>query len=338
MDVFSWIAKNLHPKPCTSTEFFYEDVASQSGFGLPVIYQPFDANDRGHWRDRGAMLDFLYSTGGEGQTLLDFGPGDGWPSLIVAPSAHEVVGVDGSRRRIDVCTENARRLGVRNVRFLYAQPGTSLPFLDEVFDGAMAASSVEQTPDPQATLRELHRILRRGGRLRIFYESLSAYRDGREREFELDEITLHTCWLTIYDRHIEKEYAAIVRLKLALSRPDALAKLSDDGRTLAWGKLTVDLLEELRSRILEAKACRLTHPSGGTLTAWLREIGFRQVESTHSGAWFAGQLFDELPAAVRPRTIQEVDDLLRPLVKVVIQMPAPIHTPFGADPMITAVK
>ena len=33
--------------------------------------------------------------------LLDFGPGDGWPSLLLAPMADEVVGVDASRRRVD---------------------------------------------------------------------------------------------------------------------------------------------------------------------------------------------------------------------------------------------
>ena len=59
--------------------------------------------------------------------------------------AAEVVGVEGSKRRVSVCAENAKRLGAVNVQCVFVTPGTSLPFDDESFDGVMAASSVEQT-------------------------------------------------------------------------------------------------------------------------------------------------------------------------------------------------
>lgn len=48
---------------------------------------------RWHWSDRGSLYDFLYTTRGQGKKLLDFGSGDGWPSLLVAPFVKEVVGV-----------------------------------------------------------------------------------------------------------------------------------------------------------------------------------------------------------------------------------------------------
>ena len=160
VDVLEWIRETLKPVPCTSEELVYNDMDSQSEQSLPVVYQPFDPNKRSHWDDRGHILDYLLSTEGEEKRLLDFGPGDGWPSLGVAPFAEEAVGVDASLRRVQVCTENARRLGISNARFIHVAPGNALPFESETFDGVMAASSVEQTPDPKFTLRELFRAVK----------------------------------------------------------------------------------------------------------------------------------------------------------------------------------
>ncbi len=43
-------------------------------------------------------------------------------------------------------------------------PGEPLPFEDASFDGVTAGSSIEQTPDAKATLAELCRVLKPGGR------------------------------------------------------------------------------------------------------------------------------------------------------------------------------
>jgi len=131
VSIFEWIEGELEPRSCNSEEFIYDDIDSQSGRCLPIIYQPFDAGNRSHWCDRGSLFDYLFST--DGKRLLDFGPGDGWPSLIVAPFVDEVVGVDGSRRRVKVCMENARRLGISNAKFIWVEPGASLPCQDNSF-------------------------------------------------------------------------------------------------------------------------------------------------------------------------------------------------------------
>lgn len=92
MEIFEWIEQELNPESCDSAEFIYDDMDSQSGRCLPIIYEPFDGSRKSHWCGQGALFDFYYSTGGK--RLLDFGPGDGWPSLIVAPYVEKVVGVD----------------------------------------------------------------------------------------------------------------------------------------------------------------------------------------------------------------------------------------------------
>jgi len=223
--LIEWIEQNLQPEECNSERFFYDEMESQSGYCLPLIYQEFDIAKRGHWCDRGAMLDFLLSTRGEGRRLLDFGPGDGWPSLIVAPFAREVIGVEGSQKRRQVCEENAKRMGIANAEFVYTEPGNPLPFDDDIFDGVMAASSVEQTPDPRATLKELHRVLRPGGRMRIMYEDLDRYRDGRKQEATVESTAEDVARIVIYDRDVEKETARMFGLMISLSVDELLKQL-----------------------------------------------------------------------------------------------------------------
>jgi SAM-dependent methyltransferase len=338
MDVIDWIEINLQPRACNSEEFFYDDMESQSDYGLPVIYQPFDAGQPGHWRDRGSMYDFLFATQSEGKTVLDFGPGDGWPSLLLAPHLREVVGVDGSHRRVAECTRNARRLGLANARFLYVEPGCPLPFPDACFDGVTAASSIEQTPDPRATLQELYRVLRPGGRLRVSFEGLAGYRGRQERTADLEALGSGACRLTLYDRHIDQEVANMVQL--AFSRPvqEIEAVLSPQGESLSWEQLDQPALETLRPLVSDARHCTLTHPSGATLLDWMQAIGFREARPTHSGAWFAGQLFEQLSAGSRPTDLAGVDALLRPLVKIVVGMVAPPLIGGQWDALITAVK
>ncbi|HHT43438.1 MAG TPA: class I SAM-dependent methyltransferase [Firmicutes bacterium] len=105
MNLFQWIEAELAPVRTTSTALIYDDLESQSGRSLPLIYQPFDCGAPGHWADRGALFDFLYTSQSEGKLVLDFGPGDGWPSLPMAPYVEQVVGVDASQRRAEVCAD-----------------------------------------------------------------------------------------------------------------------------------------------------------------------------------------------------------------------------------------
>jgi SAM-dependent methyltransferase len=147
----------------------YDGMESQSSRSLPVIYQPFDGRNAAHFTDRGLILDYATVIGGSweahherGKRILDFGPGDGWPSLMIAPFFDEIVGVDASLKRVETCRANAERLGVKNATFLHVPTGEKLPFANESFDGITTGSSIEQTPDVTATVQDFHRVLRPG--------------------------------------------------------------------------------------------------------------------------------------------------------------------------------
>jgi SAM-dependent methyltransferase len=325
-----WIKANVEPRPTSSAEALYDQMESQCDT-LAVIYVPFDVSNRGHFVDRGQILDYAI-TCGPGR-VLDFGPGEGWPSLLMAPMVDEVVGVDGSKRRVEACTRNAKRMGLGNTSFVHVPPGAPLPFDDESFDGVTAGSSIEQTPDAKATLRELCRVLKPGGRLRMHYESLSYYAGGQERELHVGSAGD----LMVYDRHLEEEYVKHLNLTFDLPEAEVLAVFLRHG--VEPPNATSEVLADLKPHMTDAVTWTTRHPSCRTLLRWLPEVGFSSAQATYDGGWFARRLFDRLPEAKRPHEMSAVDEMLRPLVDVVVTMERPpIAPPSEWEPWVTAVR
>jgi ubiquinone/menaquinone biosynthesis C-methylase UbiE len=335
-----WIAANVTLRAADSAEAMYDQMESQSGEQLPVIYVRFDSRNRGHFTDRGQVLDFAGHAGGG--RVLDFGPGDGWPSLLMAPMVNEVVGVDGSRKRFEVCTANASRLGLSNVNFVHVPPGQPLPFEEGSFDGVTAASSVEQTPDAYATLREFYRVLKPGGALRMSYESLGYYLGESAcaatlQPYDTERGPGSSLW--VYDRDFGAERVTHYVLEFDLSLPEVEQLLTrHEAETSAEG-LDQAVLSDLRPHIVGAVTWIGQHPSCNTLLRWLPEIGFSSARATYDGGWFAGRLFDRLGESRRPTEMAEVDEMLRPLVEVVVTMDSPRRGGSREwDPWVTAVK
>lgn len=333
-DAIEWIRQHVELRDSTSAESLYDHMESQSGESLAVIYVPFDASVRGHFVDRGQIIDYA-AVCGPGR-VLDFGPGDGWPSLLMAPMVEEVVGVDGSARRVEVCTENARRLGIENARFVHVPPGETLPFEDASFDGVAAASSIEQTPNAKATLAELCRVLKPGGRLRVYYESLGGYSGGAERELHIREDRA-TGDILIFDRHIEQEHVEHYQLVFDISAEAVHEVFARRGAEPPFA--TPAVLSDLRPHVTGAATWTTQHPCCQSWCRMLREVGFASATPTYDGGWFARRLFDRLPEVERPREMAAVDDMLRPLVEIVVTMEAPSTAAQGRwAPLITARK
>ena len=334
-DPIDLILNRYHVRDCTSAEFMYDDMESQSGRCLAVIYRDLDLASRADWHDEGCILDFAASVGLRAQAVLDFGPGDGWPSLRIAAHVGRVVGVDTSKRRIRECEANARRLGIGNARFVHIERETALPFADASFDGVVAASSVEQTPDPGRTLAELARVLKPGGRLRLTYEGLARYRGGQERVGWLGLGPDGCAYVDLYDRDVIRDRALMIRIVTRLPPADLAAALG----VPASGSFRLDALERERlgvidDRVVEVRRCALRHPSGETWLKLLERAGFRSAAGTLDGGTAAVRLFEGRSAGAAPATHRELTRLLLPAVQEAVTVPAPI----GSDPWITAVR
>ena len=166
-----WLLDHASPEPLDSAGALYDLMPRQRGGSLPFVDVPYDARREEHWADAARVADYVAHAPEDARSVLDVGPGDGWPALPIAASRPdlEVVGVDPSARRTRACAANAGRLGIANASFVTGD-AASLPFGDGLFDLVTAASAIEEASGPEAVFAELHRVLRGSGVLRASYQ------------------------------------------------------------------------------------------------------------------------------------------------------------------------
>jgi SAM-dependent methyltransferase len=109
-------------------------------------------------------------------SVLEVGFGPGVAVQLLAESAQHVAGIDSSVEMLrQATTRNANAL--RDGRVDLRQGSADhLPFADGSFDKALAINSMQVWPDASAGLREIHRVLRPGGRVAMAFTSYSGQR------------------------------------------------------------------------------------------------------------------------------------------------------------------
>jgi SAM-dependent methyltransferase len=95
--------------------------------------------------------------------LLDVGCGTGW----LAEHFSDYTGIDGAPEAVAAAAERGRNVIAGDV-------DEPLPFDDVTFDGVVLKDLLEHVADPVAVVREVHRVLKPGGR--VFASSPDAQR------------------------------------------------------------------------------------------------------------------------------------------------------------------
>ncbi len=119
-----------------------------------------------------------------GERILDVGCGPGfYVSELLEDVGRDgsVVGVDASTAMLDVAARRSKGKGGTDFR---QGDATSLPVEDGAFDAALSIQVLEYVADTARALRELHRVLRPGGRLVVWdvdWATLSWHSDDPER-------------------------------------------------------------------------------------------------------------------------------------------------------------
>ena len=100
----------------------------------------------------------------DGHRVLDIGTGSGEILPIIAEKAPnaEIVGVDISKRMLDVAAERTKNYGNIELR---REDVSALSFPDNHFDSAIASFAMTTFPDPKSALEEAARVVRPGGRI-----------------------------------------------------------------------------------------------------------------------------------------------------------------------------
>ncbi|SAL20374.1 type 11 methyltransferase [Caballeronia arvi] len=99
-------------------------------------------------------------------SVLDMGCGAGHASFAVAPHVREVVAYDIAPPMLATVDAAAKERGLTTIRTQQGAAET-LPFADASFDWAISRMSAHHWRDVSAALKEAHRVLKAGGRLKF---------------------------------------------------------------------------------------------------------------------------------------------------------------------------
>lgn len=127
--------------------------------------QSWDDRSESIWEDgsRKDIIPFLSKFIPEKSTVLDVGCGNGYSTYQLAKLGYEAAGVDLSSEMIAIAKEKFQH---NHLTFLQGDI-QQLPFPDGTFDGAMAVTVLEWTPDPLQALLEMKRTIKNDGHLCI---------------------------------------------------------------------------------------------------------------------------------------------------------------------------
>jgi SAM-dependent methyltransferase len=194
------------------------------------------------------------------------------------------------------------KLGLKNVTVTKVSP-TDLGFPDNRFDGAVAATSIEQSPDPYKTIAEVFRVLKPGGRFRVCFEAS----EGRERELTEGLAFSETADSLGYHyslRHSRPPWERNYLVKLANTpeMKEEFRKLRDLVDRLGPNpssnpEIGLQFLERNQASIVGASFYELEHFTSEAMKETLAEAGFVNVRITWSAGTLARSMWPRLKDA-----------------------------------------
>ena len=156
---------------CCDTEINVEAAlkgkfANQNGYtDAQLCSIPADAVENSF----GCGNPLMYADICEGDVVLDLGSGAGIDVLLAASLVGEsgrAIGIDMTPEMIEKARKNAAEAGAKNVE-LRSGEIESMPVEDESIDWVISNCVINLAPDKDIVFREVHRVLRPGGKLLV---------------------------------------------------------------------------------------------------------------------------------------------------------------------------
>lgn len=293
-----WLFTNTPPTQLDSAEALYARMPRQRGGQLPLVDIPYDSRREEHWADAARITDYLAYTPKNHGLVIDIGPGDGWPALPIAAARPDltVFGFDPSSLRTRVCNINSNQLDLMNAHFVTAD-AAALPLEEGSVDLTTAASSLEETAEPEVVFAEIFRVLRPGGVLRASYQNWQLEAPEIESvllwdglDDNLDPVRLYSYVRRLQTPGLERRYTLELPHEGEAARLHQFALEASAesrrvyGETLMTASLGIELLEQLVPYVRKSTVVNLSRWTTAWLVDALKRTGFCRVHATaHPG-------------------------------------------------------
>ena len=143
--------------------------------GTPEFFRAYD-----RLREANESVEFSYRLheykSFAGKKVLDVGCGNGYVLSRYAREGADVFGIDLTQAGVDLCEKRFAMEGL-NGRFTLAS-AEAMPFEDESFDCVCSMGVLHHTPDTPKAVKEILRVMKRGGRLivMVYHRNSALYR------------------------------------------------------------------------------------------------------------------------------------------------------------------
>lgn len=123
-----------------------------------------------YWRNK--MLKHLPNKESINALDLATGTGDVALTLVKDQRVKKITGLDLSKGMIDVGIKKVQKRGLEKKIFLMLGDGVNIPTGDAAFDLTTISFGIRNFSDPQKSLHDIHRVLKKDGRLMIMEFSI----------------------------------------------------------------------------------------------------------------------------------------------------------------------
>ena len=123
-----------------------------------------------YWRNK--MLRHLPNKESINALDLATGTGDVALTLVKDPRVKKITGIDLSKGMVDIGTQKVKKKGLEKKIFLMLGDGVNIPTGDAAFDLTTISFGIRNFSDPQKSLHDIFRVLKKDGRLMIMEFSI----------------------------------------------------------------------------------------------------------------------------------------------------------------------
>lgn len=118
-----------------------------------------------YWRKK--LLKYLPQKDSINALDLACGTGDVPLTLVRDSRVKKITGLDLSKGMVDIGIAKVKRKGLEKKIFLMLGDGVNIPAADQAFDLTTISFGIRNFSDPQKSLHDIHRVLKKEGRLMI---------------------------------------------------------------------------------------------------------------------------------------------------------------------------